>query len=120
MKVPRRVPPACLLIVLAAWMAAPQGAVAQAAPSVGVISVPVEDVSPKHEFVARVEAVNAVDIRSRIEGFLDKRLFDEGQLVNKDQDLFLIDQRSLEISLSDAKAALASAQATLADAQRRL
>ncbi|MBD9449996.1 efflux RND transporter periplasmic adaptor subunit [Rhizobium sp. RHZ02] len=120
MKLSCRVPPACLLIVLAAWMAAPEGALAQAAPSVGVISVPVEDVSPKHEFVARVEAVNAVDIRSRIEGFLDKRLFDEGQVVQKDQDLFLIDPRSMEISLSDAKAALASAQATLADAQRRL
>lgn len=120
MKLSCRVPPACLLIVLAAWMAAPRGAVAQTAPSVGVISVPVEDVSPKHEFVARVEAVNAVDIRSRIEGFLDKRLFDEGQVVEKDQDLFLIDPRSLEISVSDAKAALASAQATLADAQRRL
>ncbi|MDL2409860.1 efflux RND transporter periplasmic adaptor subunit [Rhizobium calliandrae] len=101
-------------------MSAPQAAVAQAEPTVGVISVPIEDVSPKHEFVGRVEAVNAVDIRSRIEGFLDKRLFDEGQLVKKDQDLFLIDRRSLEISLADAKAALASAQASLADAQRTL
>jgi membrane fusion protein (multidrug efflux system) len=101
-------------------MSAPPSAVAQAGPSVGVISVSVEDVSPKHEFVGRVEAVNAVDIRSRIEGFLDKRLFDEGQIVKKDQDLFLIDPRSLEISLADAKAALESAQASLADAQRQL
>jgi membrane fusion protein (multidrug efflux system) len=87
---------------------------------VGVISVSIEDVSPKHEFVGRVTAVNAVDIRSRIEGFLDKRLFDEGQLVKKEQDLFQIDSRSLEISLADAKAGLTSAEATLADAQRQL
>ncbi len=120
MKVPRRVPPAYLLILLAAWMSAPQGAMAEAGPSVGIVSVPVEDVSPKHEFVGRVEAVNAVDIRSRIEGFLDRQLFEEGQIVRKDQDLFLIDRRSLEISLGDAQASLASAQATLTDAQRRV
>jgi membrane fusion protein (multidrug efflux system) len=101
-------------------MSAPKNAAAQAEPSVGVFSIPVQDVSPKHEFVGRVEAVNAVDIRSRIEGFLDERLFDEGQLVKKDQDLFLIDKRSLQISLADAKAALASAQASLDDAQRRV
>ena len=120
MKVQRRVPQACLMILLAALMSLPQNAAAQEGPSVGVFSVPIQDVSPKHEFVGRVEAVNAVDIRSRIEGFLDQRLFDEGQLVKKDQALFLIDKRSLEMSLADAKAALASAQATLADAQRRV
>ena len=120
MKVQRRVPQACLVILLAALMSLPQNAAAQEGPSVGVFSVPIQDVSPKHEFVGRVEAVNAVDIRSRIEGFLDQRLFDEGQLVKKDQALFLIDKRSLEMSLADAKAALASAQATLADAQRRV
>ncbi|AYG62636.1 efflux RND transporter periplasmic adaptor subunit [Rhizobium jaguaris] len=120
MKVRRRVPQAYLVALLLILMSAPEGAVAQAEPSVGVISVPIEDVSPKHEFVGRVEAVNAVDIRSRIEGFLDKRLFDEGQIIKKDQDLFLIDRRALEISLANAKAALASAQASLADAQRTL
>ncbi len=120
MKLGRRVPSACLIILSATLMSAPKNAAAQAEPSVGVFSIPVQDVSPKHEFVGRVEAVNAVDIRSRIEGFLDERLFDEGQLVKKDQDLFLIDKRSLQISLADAKAALASAQASLDDAQRRV
>ncbi len=120
MKLGRRVPSACLIILSATLMSAPKNAAAQAEPSVGVFSIPVQDVSPKHEFVGRVEAVNAVDIRSRIEGFLDERLFDEGQLVRKDQDLFLIDKRSLQISLADAKAALASAQASLDDAQRRV
>lgn len=120
MKLGRRVPSACLIILSATLMSAPKNAAAQAEPSVGVFSIPVQDVSPKHEFVGRVEAVNAVDIRSRIEGFLDERLFDEGELVKKDQDLFLIDKRSLQISLADAKAALASAQASLDDAQRRV
>lgn len=118
MKVPRRVPPAYLLVILAAFV--PQSPLAQTGPTVGVMAVPVADVSPKHEFVGRVEAMNAVDIRSRIEGFIDKRLFNEGQVVKSGQDLFLIDSRALDIALADAKALLASAQATLADAQRRV
>ncbi|CAN7648859.1 efflux RND transporter periplasmic adaptor subunit [Rhizobium sp. LjRoot258] len=118
MKVPRRVPPAYLLVILAAFV--PQSPLAQTGPTVGVMAVPVGDVSPKHEFVGRVEAMNAVDIRSRIEGFIEKRLFNEGQVVKSGQDLFLIDSRALEIALADAKASLASAQATLADAQRRV
>jgi membrane fusion protein (multidrug efflux system) len=93
---------------------------AQEAPTVGTLNVQVIDVSPRHEFVGRVEAVNSVDIRSRIEGFIEERLFNEGQVVEKDQDLFLIDPRALEIALADAKAALASAEATAADARRRL
>ncbi len=120
MKMRREVPSACLLILSATLIAAPRIAAAEAGPSVGVFSIPVQDVSPKHEFVGRVEAVNAVNIRSRIEGFLEERLFDEGQVIKKDQDLFLIDKRSLQISLEDAKAALAGAQATLDDAQRRV
>ncbi|MBB4171513.1 MULTISPECIES: efflux RND transporter periplasmic adaptor subunit [unclassified Rhizobium] len=120
MKVPRRVSPAYLSALLVAFMSTPQGVLGQTVPTVGIASVQIEDVSAKHEFVGRVEAVDAVDIRSRIEGFLDMRLFDEGQIVRKDQDLFLIDKRSLEISLEDAQASLASAQATLTDAQRRL
>lgn len=120
MKLHRRVSPTFLVLLFAALMSVPQDVAAEAGPSVGVLTVPVQDVSPKHEFVGRVEAVNAVDIRSRIEGFVEQRLFNEGQLIRKDQDLFLIDKRSLEIALSDARAALASAQATLADAQRRV
>ncbi|WP_159948641.1 efflux RND transporter periplasmic adaptor subunit [Rhizobium sp. 18065] len=88
--------------------------------TVGVAEVAIVDVSPKHEFVGRVEAMDSVDVRARIEGFIESRLFDEGQAIRKGQDLFLIDQRASQIALDDAKAALASAQAILADAKRRL
>lgn len=106
--------------LLTAAVIAPGHLAAQVEPTVGIINVQVLDVSPKHEFVGRVEAVNAVDIRSRIEGFIDQSLFIEGGIVEKDQDLFLMDPRTLEIALADANASLASAKATLADAQRRL
>jgi membrane fusion protein (multidrug efflux system) len=89
-------------------------------PAVGTMRVEVSDVSPRYEFVGRVEAVNAVDIRSRIDGFLESRLFDEGATVGKDQDLFVIERSTYEIALKDAQAALISAQASLLDAERRL
>ncbi len=92
---------------------------AQDAPLVGVMTVALEDVSPSFEFVGRLEALNAVDIRARIEGFLADRLFSEGQTVEKDQDLFVVERTAYEIALTDARAALASAQAALDSAERQ-
>ncbi|APG92491.1 RND family efflux transporter MFP subunit [Sinorhizobium americanum] len=85
----------------------------------GVMAVQVEDVSPDHEFVGRVEALNAVDIRARIEGFLERRLFAEGQDVAKDQDLFTLERTTYELALQDAQAAVASAETTLDNAERQ-
>lgn len=106
-------------ILLAATCLMPTSLAAQTAATVGIVKVRVEDVSPRHEFVGRVEATDAVDLRSRIEGFIDKRLFEEGSVVEAGQPLFLIDPRGLEIALAEAKANLASTKATLDDATRR-
>jgi membrane fusion protein (multidrug efflux system) len=81
--------------------------------------VPVESVSPGADFLGRVEAINAVDIRSRIEGFVEARPFAEGQLVQEGQELFLIERAAYETALATANAALASAQADLRDAEGR-
>ncbi|HEV2566536.1 MAG TPA: efflux RND transporter periplasmic adaptor subunit [Microvirga sp.] len=89
-------------------------------PAVGVMPVPVEDVSPSSEFVGRVEAVNAVDIRARVEGFIEARPFAEGQTVREWQDLFLIEDGAYEAALAAARASLAGAQAALRDAEGRL
>lgn len=112
-------PRICGILLLAASSLAPSGLAAQTAATVGTIKVRVDDVSPRHEFVGRVEAIDTVDVRSRIEGFIDKRLFEEGGVVEVGQPLFLIDARGLEITLAEAKANLASAKATLDDATRR-
>ncbi|ACP26602.1 efflux transporter, RND family, MFP subunit [Sinorhizobium fredii NGR234] len=93
--------------------------IAQNAPVVGVMTVQVEDVSPGYEFVGRVEALNAVDIRARIEGFLENRLFAEGQNVDKDQDLFTLERTAYELALQDAQAVLVAAQTTLDNAERQ-
>jgi membrane fusion protein (multidrug efflux system) len=89
-------------------------------PAVSVEAVGLENIAPSAEFVGRVEAVNAVDIRARVDGFIQARLFAEGQLVQKDQDLFMVEKAPYETALMSAKANLASAQATLGDAERRL
>jgi membrane fusion protein (multidrug efflux system) len=89
-------------------------------PAVGVAQVRVQDVSPSSEFVGRVEAVNAIDIRARIEGFIQSRPFDEGQTIEAGQELFVIEKAAYEASLASAQASLAGAQATLRDAEARL
>ncbi|WP_281648080.1 efflux RND transporter periplasmic adaptor subunit [Parendozoicomonas sp. Alg238-R29] len=81
------------------------------APSVSVISVNEEPVGQYSEFVARTEASEAVSLRARVEGFIEKRGFIEGETVQKDQLLFLIDQAPFKATLSQAKANLSSAQA---------
>lgn len=106
------------LVAASQFMSVP--ARADDAPKVATITVVLEDVSPKHEFVGRVEALNAVDVRSRIDGFIDERLFEEGSSVEKGQELFRMDSRALDIALADAKASLARAEATLLDADRQL
>lgn len=96
------------------------GALAQDAPVVGVAPVAIEDTSRSTEFVGRVEALNTVDILTRIDGFLESRLFNEGSTVRKGQDLFLVERSSYEIALKDAQAALVGAQAAFLDAERQL
>lgn len=96
------------------------GAPAQDAPVVGVAPVAIEDTSRSTEFVGRVEALNTVDILTRIDGFLESRLFNEGSTVRKGQDLFLVERSSYEIALKDAQAALVGAQAAFLDAERQL
>ena len=112
-------PRICGAILLTMSSLLPASLAAQTATTVGTAKVRIDDVSPRHEFVGRVEAVGAVDIRTRIEGFIDKRLFDEGTLVEAGQPLFQIDARGLEIALAEAQATLASAKAALDEATRR-
>ena len=106
------------LAILAALLSLSGPAMAQA-PAVSVTPVAVEDVAPGARFVGRVEAINAVDIRSRVEGFVEARGFREGQFVEQGQDLFRIESAGYEAALSAARASLAGAEADLRDAEGR-
>ena len=89
-------------------------------PAVSVFNVNDQEVGEYHEFVARSEAIDVVDIRARVEGFLVERNFTEGGLVEKDQLLYEIDRAPFVAALKGAEAQLASSKANLVNAQKNL
>ncbi len=69
------------------------------------------------EYVGRFVAVDAVEIRARVSGYLDRVDFTDGQMVKQGDLLFSIDKRPFQTSLDQAKANLAQARANLAFAE---
>ena len=88
---------------------------APAPPPVPVVVAPVtqKTVPIFAEFTARTDAYDSVEIRARVEAFLEGIHFDEGRPVKKGQLLFTLDKRKYEAELQSAKAQLAKAQAQL-------
>lgn len=72
------------------------------------------------EFVGRAEALEKVDLRARITGFLGPRLFKDGDEVKEGQVVFTIEKEPFEAAVDQRKAQLASAQAKLANADQQL
>ena len=89
-------------------------------PAVSVFSVTDQKVGDYYEYVGRSEAINSVDIRARVEGFLVKRNFTEGGTVDQGQLLYEIDRAPFEAALKGAKAQLSSSQASLVNARKNL
>lgn len=69
------------------------------------------------DFVGQFVAVDSVDIRPRVSGYLQSVGFKDGDYVKKGQILFVIDPRPYQAALDQAKGALAHAQAALANAR---
>jgi len=65
------------------------------------------------EYTGRFTALETVEIRARVSGFIDSVHFQEGQIVKKDDLLFVIDQRPYQIAVEQAKADIERAQAKL-------
>lgn len=86
-------------------------------PAVGVRPVSTRGVSESFEFVGRIKAVNTVDVRARIEGFLEKVNFREGQNVKTGDLLYQIEKVQFQAQVDQAKANLASAEAETTNAQ---
>lgn len=63
------------------------------------------------EFVAQTQSSREVEIRARVEGFLDKRLYTEGDLVKAGQVMFQIDPKPFEAALQTAQGQLSQQQA---------
>jgi len=85
-----------------------------AAPVPVTVSKPLErDVTDYADFTGRTAAVDSVEVRARVWGYLDKVNFKEGVLVKKGDVLFEIDPRTYKTALANAEGNLAQAQAKL-------
>jgi RND family efflux transporter MFP subunit len=90
------------------------------------VATPIERTITEHaEFTGRLEAVEMVDVKPRVSGYIQSIHFEEGQRVKKGDLLFIIDQRPfqaqvnrLEAQVSQADAALALATANLKRSQK--
>ncbi len=87
------------------------------APEVQVAEVALQAIRPWDEFNGRIEAVESVQLRSRVSGYIERIAFAEGQEVKKGQLLFVIDQRPYRAALASAQAQLERARAAAGLAQ---
>jgi membrane fusion protein, multidrug efflux system len=94
-----------------------QAAAPPAKPAVGVRPAAMKGVNRSFEFVGRIKATDKVDVRARVEGYLEKVLFREGQDVKAGDLLYQIEKVQFQAQVDQAKANLASASADATNAQ---
>ncbi len=87
-------------------------------PTVSVQKVQKEDISIYGEYVGRIRAHQFVEVRARVEGYLQQMLFNEGSSVVKDQNLFVIDQTMYKAKAEKARALLKKDEAQVLKAKR--
>lgn len=87
---------------------------------VTAIKVVAQETPVTFEYTAQTESSQLVDIRTRVSGFLDKRIYKEGSLVRSGQTLFQIDKKPFEAQLAAARGELSAQQARLSVAQATL
>ncbi|PKQ00920.1 MAG: efflux transporter periplasmic adaptor subunit [Alphaproteobacteria bacterium HGW-Alphaproteobacteria-13] len=107
---------AALALLLAAC--SPDSPPAPPPPEVNVMTVRAEAVPNIFELPGRVQAYRTSEVRARVDGIVERRLFDEGSFVAAGKALFRIDPRQLTAAVNAAQAQLARAQATAANARQ--
>jgi membrane fusion protein (multidrug efflux system) len=89
-------------------------------PEVSVVTVAPERVAITNELPGRLEATRTAQVRARVPGIVQKRLFTEGSDVKAGTVLFRIDPASLQASLANVQAARSRAEANLAQASLKV
>ena len=105
-------------LLLAACSKSAPPAAAPPPPEVRVVKVATEPIADVIELPGRLQAVRISEVRARVDGIVQRRLYTEGTDVRAGQPLFAIDPRELRARLSAAEATLARAEATAANAQQ--
>jgi RND family efflux transporter MFP subunit len=99
---------------------APAQSAAPPPPQVTVAKPTTRTIVDQDEYVGRFTAVDSVEVRSRLSGYLASVHFNDGQMVKKGDLLFTIDRRPFQMILEQARANLAQSRATLAYAEADL
>ena len=106
---------ACAAAVLALNLVTAAPAAAQqaqpAAVPVGTVYAERQSISNIRDFVGRVEATGRVDIRARVQGYLEQVLFKEGDIVKKGDQLYQIEKGLFQAAVEAAKGALERSKA---------
>jgi membrane fusion protein, multidrug efflux system len=103
---------ACLFLVACGDDSPP----APAAPEVGIVIAQPQSLTNILEVPGRVQAVRTAQVRARVDGIVEERVYAEGSDVKAGQVLFRIDPRELRANVSAVEASLARAEATAANA----
>jgi membrane fusion protein (multidrug efflux system) len=99
----------CLLAIFAHAQSGEPAAVA-----VGTVYAERRPIAKTGDFVGRIEAINRVEIRARVKGYLDAVLFKEGDFVTEGQPLYRIEKGQFEAAVEQAAGALERSKASLA------
>jgi RND family efflux transporter MFP subunit len=118
---PVRVASLTVLALLLGCSESPQKQAFAPPPPAVTVANPIKRVVIDHdEYVGRFVAVDSVEIRARVSGYLDRVDFTDGQMVKQGDLLFTVDKRPFQTTLDQAKANLAQARANLAFAEADL
>ncbi|WP_417317259.1 efflux RND transporter periplasmic adaptor subunit [Emcibacter sp.] len=107
-----------MLLTNAGALAQSQGGAMK--PTVVVVRVEEKEVGRQLQRVGRVQAVEKIELKTRVEGFLEKRLFEEGGRVKKGELLYLIERAPYRITVDKRRAELTGAEAFYINASAAL
>ena len=108
----------CALATLVASCGEGQKQAGAPPPPAVTVAKPVKrTVTDYDEYVGRFTAINSVEVRARVSGYLDGVHFKDGQIVKQGDLLFTIDKRPFQNTLDQARANLAQAKSNLAFTQ---
>jgi membrane fusion protein (multidrug efflux system) len=82
------------------------------APHVSTVNAERKPIAKTHDFVGRVDAINRVEVRARVKGYLDAVLFKEGDLVHEGTTLYQIEKGLFEAAVEQAEGALERSKST--------
>jgi len=84
---------------------------------VTTVTVEKRDIPISFDYIADTQSSHKVDIQARVSGFLDKRVYKEGDIVKEGEVLFLMDDKPFVAQVNAAKGALAMREAAKATAE---